>query len=292
MVKGFTIDDQRLKNPPGPDTPDYFEELLERIRDIRSSEKVFYRKILDIYATSVDYDPRSETSARFFAAIQNKMHWAVHGHTAAELIAERADATKPNMGLTNIAGPRPRRADIGVAKNYLTADEIAVLNKIVTAYLEFAELQALNRRPMHMADWISKLDEYLKLSERKVLDHIGAITHADAVVKAQQELDKYNAERAKIPSQVDQAFDAAARAMEAIAKKRLAAGEPAKQKAVKAGGASASSGGASAGSGGGAADVSGSSSSSDGADAGADGSDGSDGSDGGDSGSDEGSNAS
>lgn len=236
VVKGFTIDDQRLKNPPGPDTPDYFEELLERIREIRSSEKVFYRKILDIYATSVDYDPSSETSARFFAAIQNKMHWAVHGRTAAELIAERADATKPNMGLTNLGGPRPRRADIGVAKNYLTADEIAVLNKIVTAYLEFAELQALNRRPMHMADWISKLDEYLKLSERRVLDHVGAITHADAVVKAQQELDKYNAARAKIPSQVDQAFDAAARAMEAIAKRRLAAGEPAQKKAVQGGG--------------------------------------------------------
>jgi hypothetical protein len=220
VVKGFTLDDERLKNPPGPDTPDYFAELLARIRDIRSSEKVFYRKVLDIYATSVDYDPRSETSARFFAAIQNKMHWAVHGHTAAELIAERADAGKPNMGLTTLGGSRPRRADIGVAKNYLAADEIEVLNKIVTAYLEFAELQALNRRPMHMGDWISKLDDYLKLSERKVLDHVGALTHADAVEKAQRELDRYNAERAKLATPVDQAFDAAASGIEALAKQR------------------------------------------------------------------------
>jgi hypothetical protein len=221
VIKGFTIDDQRLKNPPGLDTPDYFDELLARIRDIRSSEKVFYRKILDIYATSVDYDPSSEASARFFATIQNKMHWAVHGHTAAELIAERADHSKPNMGLTNMGGPRPRRADIGIAKNYLNAEEIATLNKIVTAYLEFAELQALNRRPMHMADWISKLDDYLRLSERKVLDHGSALSHADAVEKAQRELDRYNAERAKLPTPVDQAFDAAAREIEAMAKKRL-----------------------------------------------------------------------
>ena len=222
VVKGFTLDDQRLKNPPGLDTPDYFAELLERIRDIRSSEKVFYRKILDIYATSVDYDPGSETSARFFAAIQNKMHWAVHGRTAAELIAERADASKPNLGLTTMGGARPRRADIGVAKNYLTADEIATLNKIVTAYLEFAELQALNRRPMHMADWISKLDDYLKLSERKVLslEHAAALSHAQAVEKAQRELDKYNAERAKLPTPIDEAFDAAARQIEALARTR------------------------------------------------------------------------
>jgi hypothetical protein len=230
VVKGFTIDDQRLKNPPGPGTPDYFDELLARIRDIRSSEKVFYRKVLDIYATSVDYDPRSETSARFFAAIQNKMHWAVHGHTAAELIAARADASKPNLGLTTLAGPRPRRADIAVAKNFLTADELAMLNKIVTAYLEFAELQALNRRPMHMADWIAKLDDYLKLSERKVLDHTGAITHADAVEKAQQQLDRYNAERAKLPTPVDEAFETAAREIEALAKQRAA---PAKRASKK-----------------------------------------------------------
>ncbi|HSK05711.1 MAG TPA: virulence RhuM family protein [Kofleriaceae bacterium] len=224
VVKGFALDDERLKNPPGPDTPDYFEELLARIRDIRSSEKVFYRKVLDIYATSVDYDPRSETSARFFAAIQNKMHWAVHGHTAAELIAARADASKPNMGLTTIGGARPRRADIGVAKNFLTADEITMMNKIVTAYLEFAELQAMNRRPMYMADWIAKLDDYLKLSERKVLDHTGALTHADAVEKAQRELDRYNAERAKLATPVDEAFEAAAQQVEALAKTRTALG--------------------------------------------------------------------
>ncbi|HWO20958.1 MAG TPA: virulence RhuM family protein [Kofleriaceae bacterium] len=236
VVKGFTLDDQRLKNPSGPDTPDYFEELLQRIREIRSSEKVFYRKILDIYATSVDYDSSSETSARFFAAIQNKMHWAVHGHTAAELIAARADAGKPNLGLTAMGGSRPRRADIGVAKNYLTADEIATMNKIVTAYLEFAELQALNRRPMHMHDWITKLDEYLKLSERKVLatDHVSTLKHAQAVEKAQRELDKFNAERAKLSTPVDEAFETAAKQIEALARKRPGAGAGAGAAGVEA----------------------------------------------------------
>ena len=137
-----------MKNPPALGAPDYFDELLARIRDIRSSEKVFYRKVLDIYATSVDYDARAEVSKRFFATVQNKMHWAAHGKTAAEVIAERADASKPNMGLTSWSGSRPRRGDVTIAKNYLGANELETLNRIVTAYLEFAELQASSRRPM------------------------------------------------------------------------------------------------------------------------------------------------
>jgi hypothetical protein len=165
VVKGFTMDDQRLKNPPGPGAPDYFEELLARIRDIRSSEKVFYKKVLDIYATSIDYDGSAEASQLFFKTVQNKMHWAAHGHTAAEVVAARADGAKPNMGLTSWTGATPKKTDAVVAKNYLAADELEALNRIVTAYLEFAELQALGRKPMHMADWIAKLDDFLRLSE-------------------------------------------------------------------------------------------------------------------------------
>jgi hypothetical protein len=222
LVKGFTIDDERLKNPPGPGTPDYFDELLARIRDIRSSEKVFYKKILEIYATSIDYDARSEMSARFFATVQNKMHWAAHGHTAAEVVATRADAAKPNMGLTSWTGPRPRRADAVVAKNYLAAEEIEALNRIVSAYLEFAELQASNRRPMHMADWITKLDDFLKLSEREILRHAGSVSHEAAVQKAEHELERYEAERARLPSPVEVHFDKAVREVEVVAKRRPA----------------------------------------------------------------------
>lgn len=220
VIKGFTLDDQRLKSSPGLDAPDYFEELLERIRDIRSSEKVFYRKVLDIYATSVDYDKRSEVSQRFFAEVQNKLHWAAHGHTAAELIAERADATKPNMGLTSWAGSRPRRGDVVVAKNYLAPGEIDALNRIVSAFLEFAELQASNRRPMHMADWSKKLDQYLTLAERAVLDHPSAITHDDAAAKARQQLDRYDAERARLPSLVEAHFDDVVREVAVLARQR------------------------------------------------------------------------
>ena len=167
------MDDARLKSPPGPGVPDYFDELLARIRDIRSSEKVFWRKVLQIYATSIDYDPSAEASQRFFATVQNKMHWAAHGHTAAEVIAARADAGKPNMGLSIWSGSVPRKSDVTVAKNYLAADELDALNRIVSAYLEFAELQALGRRPMHMADWIAKLDDFLRLGEREILEHAG-----------------------------------------------------------------------------------------------------------------------
>lgn len=193
IVKGFTLDDERLKRAG---VGNYFEELLARIRDIRSSEKVFWRKVLDIYATSIDYDPGVEASQFFFKAIQNKMHWAAHGHTAAEVIVARADAAKPNMGLTSWAGETPRKADVAVAKNYLGQDELEALNRIVTAYLEFAELQALNRKPMYMADWITKLDDFLKLSDREILRHAGKVSHNDAVAKAELEYDRFAGARA------------------------------------------------------------------------------------------------
>lgn len=152
IVKGFALDDERLKEVGGGG---YFDELLSRIRDIRSSEKIFYKKVLEIYATSADYDPRAEITQKFFATVQNKMHWAVHGQTAAELVHRRVDAAKPNIGLTNWTGNRVRREDVMIAKNYLTKEELEALNLIVSAYLDFAELQALNRRVMHMADWTS-----------------------------------------------------------------------------------------------------------------------------------------
>ena len=167
-VKGFAMDDRRLKSAG---TDDYFEELLARVRDIRSSERVFWRKVLDIYAMSVDYDPRAEASERFFQTVQNKMHWAAHGHTAAEVILARAQADAPNMGLTSWAGPAIRKTDVTVAKNYLNAEEIEALNRIVSAYLDFAELQAMSRRAMTMDAWIAKLDEFLRLADREVLTH-------------------------------------------------------------------------------------------------------------------------
>lgn len=206
VVKGFTLDDQRLKNPPGPGVPDYFDELLARIRDIRSSEKVFWRKVLDIYATSVDYDPSAEASQRFFATVQNKMHFAAHGHTAAEVIHERADPTRPQMGLRTTGGDRLRLADVGVAKNYLDLEELEALNRIVTAYLEFAELQALNRRPMAMADWITKLDDFLKLSGRDLLTRAGRISHEQALEKARLAYEQYRQAHLDDESRVERDF--------------------------------------------------------------------------------------
>jgi hypothetical protein len=208
LIKGFTLDDKRLKQSGGGD---YFDELLERIRDIRSSEKAFWRKVLEIYATSVDYDPSVEMSSRFFATVQNKMHWAAHGHTAAEVISQRADASEPNMGLTNWPGDRLRRSDVTVAKNYLQKEEIEALNLIVSLYLDFAELQARSRRPMYMKDWISKLDDFLKLSERQVLAHLGGVSHELAIAKAQAEYDKYRALHAGDRSPVEEDFDQAVR---------------------------------------------------------------------------------
>jgi len=213
IVKGFTMDDARLKAAGGGQ---YFEELLARIRDIRSSEKVFWRKVLDIYATSIDYDPSDEASYLFFKTVQNKMHWAAHGRTAAELIVERADAERENMGLTSWAGSRPRKADVGVAKNYLNVDELEVLNRIVTAYLEFAELQAMNRRPMHMRDWIAKLDEFLKLSDRDILTHAGKVSHEIAMLKAEMEYGKFERKRLAEPTRAERDFDDAAKRLKEI----------------------------------------------------------------------------
>ena len=189
LIKGFTMDDERLKRAGGGN---YFEELLARIRDIRSSERVFWRKVLDIYATSIDYDPSVEASQLFFKTVQNKMHWAAHGHTAAEVIHAARDASQPNMGLTSWTGDRPRKTDVAIAKNYLNAEEIDALNRIVSAYLEFAELQATNRRPMYMADWIAKLDDFLRLSDRDILTHAGKISHEQAVEKAEIEFERYD----------------------------------------------------------------------------------------------------
>ncbi|HQT29624.1 MAG TPA: virulence RhuM family protein [Thiobacillus sp.] len=219
LVKGFTMDDERLKNPPGKGQKDYFDELLERIRDIRSSERRFYQKVLDIYATSVDYTPDAETSHRFFAAVQNKMHWATHGHTAAEVIAERADAAKPFMGLqTTRPGGIVRKDDVAVAKNYLTQDELQVLNRIVNLYIEYAELQALERKPMTMRDWITKLDEFLKISGRELLDHAGKVSADDARAKAELEYFRYRALLDAQPQRVDADFEKAAQELKKLSR--------------------------------------------------------------------------
>ena len=201
--KGFILDDERLKEP-GNDR--YFEELLARIRDIRSSEKVFWRKVLDIYATSIDYDPESELTTQFFKQVQNKMHWAAHGHTAAELIYERADADRPLMGITNYPGNKLLRRDVEVAKNYLNEDELEVLNRIVTAYLEIAELQALNRIPMTMQDWIGRLHQFLTMTGRELLTDAGSISHEIAMKKAREEYEKYSTRQLNEPSEVERHF--------------------------------------------------------------------------------------
>ena len=188
LIKGFALNDELLKRAGGGN---YFDELLARIRDIRSSEKVFYRKVLEIYALSIDYDPRSETTQNFFKTVQNKMHFAVHGHTAAELIYNRADADKDFMGLMTWTGPLPRRSDAEVAKNYLNADEVDTLNRIVSLYLDYAELQAKEHKPMYMSDWIQRLDDFLKLSGKELLLHAGTISAKLAKEKADAEYDKF-----------------------------------------------------------------------------------------------------
>lgn len=222
LVKGFTMDDERLKNPPGPGQTDYFDELLERIRDIRSSERRFYQKVLDIYATSIDYTPDSELSQQFFATVQNKMHFATHGHTAAELIAERADAEKPFMGLqTTRPGGIVRKHDATVAKNYLREEELQVLNRIVNLYLEFAELQALERKPMTMRDWIAKLDDFLKISGRELLDHAGKVSADQARRKAERGAG-YRAEIDSQPRAIDSEFDKVARQVKQLPRPRKA----------------------------------------------------------------------
>ena len=203
MRKGFALDDERLKRLGGGN---YFDELLARIRDIRSSEKVFWRKVLEIYATSIDYDPHAESSILFFKQVQNKMHWAAHKHTAAEVIYQRADAQKENMGLTSWGGDVIQRSDVEVAKNYLTGQELDALNKIVTAYLDIAEVHALNREPMYMKDWLETIDDYLKMTRRDILTSAGSISHKQALDKAHEEYSKYKQYRENGISAVEKDF--------------------------------------------------------------------------------------
>ena len=188
MIKGFAMNDELLKNAG---QGNYFDELLARIRDIRSSEKIFYRKVLEIYALSIDYDPRTETTQRFFKTVQNKMHFAAHGHTAAEVIYDRANAENDFMGLTAWSGPLPTRHEAEIAKNYLFEDEVDMLNRIVNLYLDFAELQAKSHVPMYMNDWIKKLDDFLKLSGKELLNHAGKVSAENARLKANEEYDKF-----------------------------------------------------------------------------------------------------
>jgi hypothetical protein len=210
LVKGFVLDDERFK---GGKEDAYFEELLARIRDIRSSEKVFWKKVLDIYATSIDYDAAADASQRFFATVQNKMHWAAHGHTAAELIALRVDAQSPNAGLTTWAnaakGGPIRKADVGVAKNYLNEEELDTLNRIVNAYIEIAELQARARKPMTMKDWIGRLDDFLRMTERDVLTHTGKVSAEVALAMAEREFEVYRQRALAAPSAAEGDFEAA-----------------------------------------------------------------------------------
>jgi hypothetical protein len=206
MVKGFVMDDDRLKEPDN----DYFEELLTRIRDIRASEKLFYKKVLDIYATAVDYDPGAEASQQFFQTVQNKMHHAAHGQTAAETKIVRADSDKPMMGLTSWTGEKkgrlPTKQDAQVAKNYLEDDEMETLNRITVAFLEFAEAMATNRKPMHMADWIAKLDDFLKLGDHPLLSGAGKVSAKAAAKKVNSEYDRWHTRAINAPSAVEQHF--------------------------------------------------------------------------------------
>lgn len=224
LVKGFVLNDEKFKQGKASN---YFDLLLDRIRDIRSSEKEFWRKVLEIYATSIDYDPRAEPSQQFFCTVQNKMHWAIHRHTAAELIAERADAGKPHMGLTGWPKGQvaPRKSDIAIAKNYLTAEELNQLNLIVAAYLDFAALQATNQRPMYMRDWITKLDQFIQLSEREILTHAGKITAEAARALAEQEYVKYRRTLDAQPSPVEVHFDEAVKKAKQLAQPKKKTGK-------------------------------------------------------------------
>ena len=213
MKKGFVLDDDRLKRLGGGN---YFEELLARIRDIRSSEKVFWRKVLEIYATSIDYNPDAEASILFFKQVQNKMHWAAHKHTAAEIVFQRADAEKENMGLTSWEGKRIKRRDVEVAKNYLQQDELDALNKIVSAYLDIAEVRALAHEPMYMKDWLETIDDYLKMTRRDILTTKGRITHKQAIDKAHQEYEKYKKKQEEQLSAVEQHFIESIKELEAL----------------------------------------------------------------------------
>jgi hypothetical protein len=217
IIKGFVLNDERLKKASDEN---YFGELLKRIRDIRSSEKMFWKKVLEIYATSIDYDSNVEASKKFFATIQNKMHWAVHGHTAAEVIDERVDAAKQNMGLNTWSGERIQKTDVVIAKNYLSEKELETLNRIVSFYLDFAELQALEQRPMYMKDWISKLDDFLKLSNKQILTHAGKISHDAATAKAESEYEKYKVLQGPDVSPVEIHFEKSLKEVKLLERKR------------------------------------------------------------------------
>ena len=213
MLKGFTMDDERLKNLGGGN---YWHELLERIRDIRSSEKVLYRQVLDLYATSADYDPHSAESVAFFKMVQNKLHYAAHGHTAAELIFERADANQPFMGLTSFSGDLPTLKDVTVAKNYLSEDELKILNNLVSGYFDFAEVQAMRHNPMYMSDYVEHLDRILSSTGEKLLTDAGKVSHQQAVEKATAEYRKYQVQTL---APVEEAYLQSIRSIEKAAKK-------------------------------------------------------------------------
>lgn len=216
--KGFILDDERLKNPDLPF--DYFDELLQRIQDIRTSEKRFYQKITDIYATSIDYDPTANISIDFFKTVQNKMHWAITGQTAAEIIATRANHELPNMGLTAFRGAKVRKADVGIAKNYLNEEEISALNNLTEQYLVFAQGQAMQRIPMRMADWVAKLDAFISINNRKILDHAGKISHELALEIAEREYNSYHQARIATYSNEPGEFENAVGSLSAHARKR------------------------------------------------------------------------
>ena len=218
IVKGFTMDDERLKRLGGGN---YWKELLDRIRDIRSSEKVFYRQVLDLYATSADYDPRSAESVAFFKMVQNKLHFAAHGHTAAEIVFERADADKPFMGLQTFAGDFPTLQDVGIAKNYLTKDELAILNRLVSGYFDFAEVQAMQHHPMFMHDYVVHLDRILASTGQAVLKNAGAVSHAEAMDKAVAEYRRF---QVKELSPVERSYLESIRTVSRIAKRKARAG--------------------------------------------------------------------
>ena len=215
MAKGFTMDDERLKNLGGGN---YWKELLDRIRDIRSSEKVMYRQVLDLYATSVDYDPKSSESVAFFKMVQNKLHFAAHGHTAAEVIYERADADKPFMGLTAFSGDFPTAKDIGIAKNYLSEEELRILNGIVSGYFDFAEVQAMRHRPMHMSDYVEHLDRILSSTGEQVLIGAGKVSHKQAMDKANREYQRFLVQNL---SPVEEAYLQTIKEVEKTAKKKV-----------------------------------------------------------------------
>lgn len=203
IVKGFTMNDELLKNGG---KSNYFEELLSRIRDIRSSEKIFWAKVLDIYATSIDYDPKDVQSRDFFQIVQNKMHWAVHGNTTAEIIYKRADSMKVNMGLTHFQGAKLTKQESEIAKNYLDEKELEMLNRIVTAYIEIAEIQAMNQTPMYMKDWITRLDDFLKMTGKNILDNAGTISHKMAMEKAHHQYEAYKEKTKDELSRVEKDF--------------------------------------------------------------------------------------